>query len=559
MTSPAQRAARRLRGPLLLAVLAAPVAAVPAAAQTVSALDRAVAGQTTILERFAPPPRVGQVDLAVQDQKARMPGPEAEKVRFRLASVGLAGARTVPADSLAPLWQDMIGTEISLADLYGLADRIDAAYRQAGYFSATVVPVQDFRGGEVTLRVYEGYLQRVEVTSSIPGIDLRLRPYIDRLMAMNPIRIAEAERVLLLMADLGGLEINGTFLRPDTPTGGGVLELEVGQVRSSGMVGLDNLGTDEVGPLELSGTLVLNDMLGLFETTTLVAVTVPDSPEEMGLLQLSQDFPVGHDGMTAGYGLTYLAQQPGGDLEELDVEVETAIGSAYLAYPFLRRLDRSLTGRMEITLRNDDVDMLGMAQLRSRTRWATLGLRYDREFELGGYSAGAEIGHGLDTADLRQEVPAGYRFLRLDLDANRSLSEHTLLRLRAAGQHAPQALPAAVQFALGGDPYGWAFDNGSLAGDSGAGAALELSHGFATGIGALPELTATAFADYGAVWSDDAAAEQDGATLGSAGFGISGMLAGRATFQLVAAAPWQADDSLDDPGPRLFFRVALPF
>ena len=92
---------------------------------------------------------------------------------------------------------------------------------------------------------------------------------------MRPIRIKEAERILSLMSDLGGFEITGTFYRPEVPTGGGSLKLDIGFDRWSGMLGLDNLGTDEVGPLELSGTVAIHDMLGLFETTTLVAVTDP--------------------------------------------------------------------------------------------------------------------------------------------------------------------------------------------------------------------------------------------------------------------------------------------
>ena len=129
---------------------------------------------------------------------------------------------------------------------------------------------------------------------------------------MRPIRIKEAERILGLMSHRPVSTIEGTFDKPDVPTGGGRLVLNVGFERGSGMVGLDNLGTEAVGPLELSGTYALNDVLGLFETTNIVAVTVPDSPKEMALLQLSQDYPIGHDGLAGGYSFSYVAQQPGG-------------------------------------------------------------------------------------------------------------------------------------------------------------------------------------------------------------------------------------------------------
>ncbi|SNT76188.1 hypothetical protein [Paracoccus seriniphilus] len=54
---------------------------------------------------------------------------------------------------------------------------------------------------------------------------------------MRPIPIKEAERILPLMSDLGGLQIEGTLLRPEVPTGGGGLRLSVEFDRSSAGVG----------------------------------------------------------------------------------------------------------------------------------------------------------------------------------------------------------------------------------------------------------------------------------------------------------------------------------
>lgn len=70
-----------------------------------------------------------------------------------------------------------------------------------------------------------------------PRIRQRLAPSINRLTAMRPIPIKEAERILPLMSDLGGLQIEGTLLRPEVPTGGGGLRLSVEFDRSSAGVG----------------------------------------------------------------------------------------------------------------------------------------------------------------------------------------------------------------------------------------------------------------------------------------------------------------------------------
>jgi hemolysin activation/secretion protein len=529
---------------------------VPAGAQTVSQLDQAIGGQTTILQRFTPPPRVGMVDITVEDQRRRLPDVEAGRVRFRLRSLTVDGAETLPSNVLAAEWRNRIGTEMTVAELYRIADAIDAAYVRAGYFSMTVVPVQDFASGDIHLRLYESYVATVEINSRVPDIERRLKPYIDRIVAMRPIRIKEAERILGLMSDLGGLEIEGTFYKPDMPTGGGRLVLKVGFDRGSGMVGLDNLGTEAVGPLELSGHYTLNDVLGFFETTNIVAVTVPDSPKEMALLQLSQDYPIGHHGVAAGYSFSYVAQQPGGSLKSLDIDIETRIGSAYLRYPFIRTLDRNLFGQIEINARNDHVDMGGDPLQRSRTRWLLASLSYDRDFATSSFAGSVSLGQGLDQE--RDDRDDDFRYLAGDLDYTRPIGEANTLRLRAAGQYAAEAIPSAVQFSLGGDPYGWAFDGSTLSGDSGVAGAIELSRPVETRIAALGTVSITALADYGVIWNHDVAADYTRDTLGSVGLGVSGMLNERLSFQIVAAVPWDTGDTVEDPGPGVFFRIGLP-
>ena len=40
--------------------------------------------------------------------------------------------------------------------------------------------------------------------------------------------------------------------------------------------------------------------------------------------------------------------------------------------------------------------------------------------------------------------------------------------------------------------------------------------------------------------------------------GVSGMLAEKMSFQLIAAVPWYSPDNGEDEGLRVFFRLGLP-
>lgn len=520
--------------------------------------DRVIAGQTVILNRYDPPPQVGTVELGVEDARSKVDMGAAEAVRFRLRGVSVEGARSVPPGSLAPLWQGRIGQVVTLAEMYRIAEAVDAAYLRAGYFSKTVVPVQDYASGTIRLQVFESYVDRIEINSDISGIDRRLAPWLDRILAMHPIRVAEAERVLLLMSDLGGLEIEGVFVRPDGATGGGLLRLQIDQDRTAGMIGLDNLGSEAVGPLQLAGILDLDDHMGLFESSNLTGVVTPGDPRQLGLLQFSQDYPIGSDGLSAGFGVTFLRQRPGGSLADQEIDVTSATATAHLSYPFLRRLDHSLFGRAELTLRNDDVDVGDMAVSRSETRWVSLTLDYDRALEKGGFSADGGVSFGVASDLDMGDVPDDFRYVSGGLQYSRMLGEELLLRVIASAQYSARELPGAVQFAVGGDPYGWAFDNGSLSGDSGAAMAVALSHDVETGWDPLPVVTPSAFVDFGSVWYREPGDGPVSESLGSYGIGVSGMLSQTMQFQVVAAIPWRYSAGVEDPGKQLLFRLAFP-
>src|SRR5690606_17711981 len=137
-----------------------------------------------------------------------------------------------------PAWENELNKTISLSDLYGIAEAIEAIYLKAGYFSDVVVPHQDYESGHITIKVYAPGFEEITVESDIPNIEQRLKPYIDRLMALVPIPVAEVERSLLLISDLGGLTIEGKATRPQHPGAGGHLHLQVTNTPTTAQVGI---------------------------------------------------------------------------------------------------------------------------------------------------------------------------------------------------------------------------------------------------------------------------------------------------------------------------------
>mgnify|MGYP001811231369 CR=1 FL=1 len=75
----------------------------------------------------------------------------------------VAGNTVFSADDLAKLWAGLEGSEVSLAQIYQVRDKLTAHYRNAGYvLSQAVVPAQRIRGGEMRLEVVEGFINAVK-------------------------------------------------------------------------------------------------------------------------------------------------------------------------------------------------------------------------------------------------------------------------------------------------------------------------------------------------------------------------------------------------------------
>ncbi len=102
-----------------------------------------------------------------------------DEVHFKLTGITVAGATTIPAGSFKPLYQDLIGKDITLANILGIADQIEADYRARGYLLVRAyVPPQRVRDGVFTINVVEGYLANVTVQGGDDDVRSQIHGYL---------------------------------------------------------------------------------------------------------------------------------------------------------------------------------------------------------------------------------------------------------------------------------------------------------------------------------------------------------------------------------------------
>ena len=130
---------------------------------------------------------------------------------------------------------------------------------------------------------------------------------------------------------------------------------------------------------------------------------------------------------------------------------------------------------------------------------------------------------------------------------------------RASGQYGATIQPNATRFAFGGEPYGRAFEDTVMSGDSGFAVSAEISARYPVDSAFVSGLVPFVFTDYGTVWERRSLNRDSSTSLGSVGAGIRARLAYGAALEGSLAAPIRSTDGIADPGLTAFFSLRAVF
>lgn len=482
------------------------------------------------------PPRSGGDGITTQERQGVVAPEGAETLTFTLGGVEIEGATAFPAQEFLPLYQDRLGTTVSVKTLYEWAAAITARYTSAGYvLSQAVVPAQTIgNDGVVRLRVVEGYVDKVVIQGDIKGPESLLRAYGDAIRAERPLRLQTLERYLLLASDLPGVDASGTLAPSGTQPGAADLIFEVRHKSVDAVASLDNRGSRYVGPWQATTGLNLNSALGLFERSSLLLATTPFQAEELKYGRVSHEQTLGVEGTKVSADLGYVAAHPGYTLKEAAVRSHSTVVGLGVSHPLIRSRAENLTLRSRAEARNAEtsqyVDQLVSKDAVRALRlggtydwvdsWASepavsqMSLEISRGFDvLGARSSGAP---NLSVANGRSD------FVKATLEATRTqrLYERFSVTVGVSGQWAADPLLSAEQFALGGSQYGRGYDPAEITGDHGIAGKVELRYS-GPELPFVKDWEAYGFWDGGRVWlvdpSSDVSRTRD---LASAGLGL---------------------------------------
>ena len=321
----------------------------------------------------------------------------ADEFTFRLGAVHVIGNTVIDDDELRPVYEEWIGAEVTIGEVFAIANRMTALYGERGYpLTRAIVPAQEIdASGAVEVRIVEGFVNLVTIGGAAEPNPV-LQHYARRLEAERPIRGRTLERSLLLADDLPGISVRAVLRRSQDAPGGTDVVLQVEEDRPfSAFITVDNRGSRAVGRVQLDATGVFDNLLHPNSRTTVRLVNASANDE---LVFATAE----HLGVLGGAGTTWRAalkvsrSAPGtASLTAIELESRSSTGLVELRHPVLRSRPLNLEAYGALEARNARTRVLGAALHRDRIRSLRLGMDFDRADEAGGTR------HGVPRAEPR--------------------------------------------------------------------------------------------------------------------------------------------------------------
>lgn len=580
-----------MRAGAMLLGLSCGLAAVPAGAgpalPTVPATTDADINNPRAVSDFEQRERQRALQRATDQQPAApsAPGQEdaalpkgAEQASFMLKDVAFNDSHVFTKTDLDAIVAPYLNRNISVADLFRLTAKINAAYRERGYITAQAVLVpQQIAGGHVRILLVEGKIGAVEVSGNKKVRSDVVIDHVEVLPGSIP-TIQLIERRLAVVNQNRKFQVKAG-LKPGKETGTTDLQLQVtGEPKPfSGTVYLNNHGTRDSGRYTLGATASLYSPFGYDETISGgLTTSVTDMSNmlqdfDVGSYFFDADLPMpeGNGGLRLLYShsdskvlegsFTSLGVLGRGDLVSLTY-TQPFYTTPTWNFSTVSGGQWSSTHSEVSTVDTDTLSYRVFGGVKGQATFPTSGTYVETELRVIQYWIDTKGLSGHDRDTITRIVGSATLF--------QSIGDGVSLMMRTGGQYtAEKRLPSGELWYLGGVSTLPAYELSSLSGDNGGYLANQIRYssndfnsGMQQALGIPFSSGIRAFFDVGAVF-DDYLRGESSSFYSDVGFGLDFDIGGHLSGDLSVA--WAIDpkmnSNIDIENPRFLFTVTTSF
>ncbi|SCZ56128.1 ShlB/FhaC/HecB family hemolysin secretion/activation protein [Thiohalomonas denitrificans] len=486
------------------------------------------------------------------------PGPAApdDERRIPIQRFTFSGNTRHSDEELREVVAEMEGRELTLREIYQVADRLTDFYQKEGYSLTTVtVPAQRMRDGILRLEVVEGRVGELVLRDNQLYSDAFLKRRLQRVAPGSIVRFSDLEREILLLNDLPGL-VARSVMQPGDDYGTTDLHLTMEENRFAGLATFDNHGREVVGKWRAGADFYINSPLGIGDR-----LNVGYTHTESNLLwqgRIGYGLPLSVNGSRLNLSYSRAEYDVGGEFSELEIEGISETARVQVVLPQIRSRRTNLNwviGGARIKGRSDleDVPLSDDA-----VRFVEAGFDFSYLHADGASSNLSAMlatnfdsnSDGLDNEALppRLELRGGYEH---------SWSGGWSLLVRGEAVLSDDVMPDSNKYAIGGPASVRGFVSSRQRGDRGGTASLELRRFIKL---VFASLQARSFVDVGTVRrqaTPDVPSSSD--SLAGAGLGLAALFGEGYVIDLQWAAPIDGKDSGEGRNSQFWVSLSASF
>lgn len=462
-------------------------------------------------DRPLPQPEISpEFDFSVEAPH-RSPVPRAvDEIRFKLSDIRVKGSTIFDADHFRPLFRSLIGHDISLGDIFNVADGIEKEYRAAGYLLVRAyVPPQHVKDGVFTIRVVEGFVESASVEGGNNSVRAQVRAYLAPVLRERPLRLKTVERALLLANDIPGIAATGVLRPSPSVPGASDLVVTLTQPKVGATLSSTNRGSHFSGIWTVTGNAAYSGIVGADSLDATVTVAPHSLQQQLSGQVRYRDALT--DGGLVGTVLGSISHgAPGGSLGTAQIRTDSWAAGPRLTYPLMRTRADTVTLDAGFTVQEAKVDILGVGINHDKWRVVDVSLAYSSNMFLdGSFNSSFDVAQGLPvlgatpnhSPDLSLDGRTNFTKATSVIHYTNDLAAPVSIALSATGQYAFEPMITGEQMLFGGTQIGRGYDPGAITGDSGAGGSFEIRYDTHLTDLAINSLQPYAFFDAAKVWN----------------------------------------------------------
>jgi hemolysin activation/secretion protein len=243
-------------------------------------------------------------------------------------------------------WSGALGHKITPHELCDIRDWLAQRIFQRGVLARVIIPPQTISGGVVTFRVIAAKIISVRFDGDDIGpAQAKAEAYLNHLRHQDKFDLDSAQRWLLLVNDIPGVQANAKIVHsttPGAPPEGLDLLVTVRRTPIDELGLISNVNAKTLGPWNAIARLDFNSLTSWGEKTSLIGYTTLGNNRQE-VVQIIEAARIGDSGLFGQASFSWGHSRPGDILKQLDLTGNSYIGTVEFDYPLIRLQRENLT------------------------------------------------------------------------------------------------------------------------------------------------------------------------------------------------------------------------